>query len=286
MYSKSVMIEFINNHKPIYLASGQTHSVYRVGQFACKVSKYDGSHDIDEYEREIFCLQLLSKNNFPCVTPIGIFDCNEFTHTIFNNKVVFVEEFIKGESLFDNPTQKAADYPMLYEFIERINSITCESFGYVLECCHSSWNDFLSDIKKKICDFLIQIGNLEIYNKIVGLDLTSSYDGKPHFLLMEFNPHNFIFDGTTYKAIDINSLLCGDVIYQWVRLKTHLDLRGRTHYCDCYLKHVDDRLIKKYIILSCGNDIVTRKKLGLDYQKEWNYFKSKVMSCGELNEKI
>lgn len=276
------MIEFINNNKPIYLASGRTHSVYRVGQFACKVSKHDSScDDRNEYNREISCLQLLSKNHFPCVNPIGIFDGNELAHLIFKNKVVLVEEFINGEPLFDNPSQKATDYPMLYELIERINSFTCESFGYVLEGCLSSWNDFLSDIKEKICDFLMQIGSLEIYDKITKLDLTSTYNGSPHFLLMEFNPHNFIFDGTTYKAIDINSLLCGDVIYQWVRLKTHLDLRGRTHYCDRYLKDADDRLIEKYIILSCGNDIVTRKKLGLDYQKEWDYFKSKVMSCGE-----
>lgn len=277
------MIDSIRNKQPVYIASGQTHSVYRVGQFACKISKYDGStDDKSEYDKEIFCLQLLAKNHFPCVNVIGLFDGNDFTHSIFKNKVVLVEEFINGELLFNNHTQKQTDYPMLYDLIEKINTFKYNNFGYVLEYSFSSWNAFLDIIKEKICNFLKLSGSFELYEKIIQLDLSSTYSGSPHMLLMEFNPRNFIFDGMTYKAIDINGLLCGDVIYQWVRLKNHLDLRERTHYCDRFLQDADEELIRKYAILSCGNDIITRRKLGLDYQKEWEFFKSKVMSYGEL----
>ena len=213
---------------------------------------------------------------------IGIFDGNDFIHSIFKNKVVLVEEFINGESLYDNQIQKESDYPILYDLIEKVNSYTYEYFGHILKYGFSSWNDFLDTIKEKLCDFLKRSGNFELYNKINQLDLSSTYNGSPHMLLMEFNPHNFIFDRMQYRAIDVNSLLCGDVVYQWVRLKTHLELRGRTHYCDRYLQDTNDELIKKYVILSCGNDILTRSKLGLDYKQEWEFFKSKIMSYGEL----
>lgn len=276
------MIDYIRNTQPVYIASGQTHSVYRVGHFACKIAKHSSSpDDKNEYDREIYCLQLLAENLFPCVNVIAVFDGNDLVHSIFKNKVILVEEFINGESLYDNHIQKKSDYPILYDLIEKINSYTHEHFGYILEHGFSSWNRFLDAIKERICDFLKRSGNFELYNKMVKLDLSSTYNGSPHILLMEFNPHNFIFDGMQYRAIDVNSLLCGDVIYQWVRLKTHLELRRHNHYCDRYLQDTDEELIKKYVILSCGNDILTRSKLGLNYQKEWDFFTSKVMSYGE-----
>lgn len=274
------IVEQIQKETPIMIGKGTTHTVYRVGPYACKIRTLDVfADDIILFQTEKECCDLLIKQNIPCVKVFGVVNGNNLGHKVFCGKNVLIEEYLSGEIMFDNKDLLKEDFINLYDIIDNINKIEVPCFGWYPTSKKYSWTSYLSSLHVQIKEYLKE-NMSDVLSEYNLLDLNVSYYGNPRVLMLEFNPHNYIWNGDCYKAIDVNSLLCGDPLYQWARIKMHLELHGRRHFCDKYMKNAEDITILKYMILSCGADIIVRKRIGLNCDLHEKYLRKLIYLMG------
>ena len=270
----------LQNENPIVIGKGTTHTVYRVGSYACKLRTNEVSaDDVLLFQIEKECSELLIKNNVPCVTVFGVVDGNSLGHKTFSNKEVLIEEYISGEVMFNNKDLSKENFENLYDIISDINKIEVPHFGWYPSSKEYSWSNFLSELSIQIDEYLKE-NMSDVLNEYRSLDLNATYQGVPKVLMLEFNPHNFIWNGDCYKAIDVNSLLCGDPLYQWARIKMHMEIYGRKHFCDKYISQTDIKKVLKYMVLSCGSDLIMRKRIGLNCDSHENKLRDLIHSMG------
>ena len=256
--------KLLQNEDPIMIGRGTTHTVYQVGSYACKFRTQGVSNDdLFLFQTEKECCDLLIEHNISCVKVFGVADGNALGHEVFYGKNVLIEEYISGEVMFDNKELFEEDFVILYDIINDINKIEKQYFGGYPSSKELSWANFLSELQMQVNDYIKENMN-DVLNEYQLLDLNVVYQGSPHALMLEFNPHNYIWCGDSYKAIDVNSLLFGDPLYQWARIKMHMELHGRRHFCDKYIKQAEELTILKYMVLSCGSDLITRRRIGLN----------------------
>ena len=276
----NIITDTLQKEEPILIGKGTTHSIYKIGNYVCKIRTSNASNeDAVLFKTEKDCCDLLCAHQIPCVKVYGVVDGNKLNHELFCGKAVLIEEYISGDIMFNNQSLSDDDFPTLYDIINDINKIETPYFGWYPSSKENLWLNFLSKLQAQIEDYVKEYIS-DVLIKYQALDLNVEYQGTPRVLMLEFNPHNYIWNQNRYTAIDVNSLLCGDPLYQWARIKMHLEIHGRRHFCDERMTGASEETILKYMILSCGADLIVRKRIGLNIEKHENKLRDLICLMG------
>ena len=246
------------NNGCVFGGSGFLHNVYFKDDKAYKMLKMNKAalNNSMHFLNEMHILKMLRANGYPSVHVYRIYNPAELVKGLF----VLEEERSYGINYTENEIpQKALEN--MFCMINSAVSIIGKRFGKVTlnEVVYQTWKEFLISILKDYEELSTRYSMSLNKNEILKLiDLYVKYDGVPHFLVMDLNTQNFLFDAkdSIIGIIDIDHPLFGDPYYQVAANQWYMQGKYDMYLPDKNL--ISKELMDIYILFIGLEDIIFR----------------------------
>lgn len=199
-----------------YLSSGLIHNVYEKNGFIYKIVKSNiiSSNTDNHFDKEVRCLDYLYNMGFNVVKIEKVYPKGQ----LIKDFCVLTEKKIKG-ICYNEENIPLKCIESILDFIKKVEKITLSKYGLIFDddkLCDENWYKYYYS-QLEIAKLVIKKYFKEDKKMMSIIDEINKeylYNVKSHFLVMDPNPENFIFDKENMVAIDIDHPIGGDPLWQ------------------------------------------------------------------------